>query len=323
MNTLLRWAKFNLVGAMGMVVQLAALALFNRCLPGHYMLTSAAALELTLLHNFIWHLHFTWRDRSDGAPRLRQFVRFQFSNGLISLAGNLALMRLLVHGAHPPVLASNLVAILCCSLANFWIGNNWAFAGKHKAQSAVTRSQPVPSVALAVALLFLCSAVAGGQTQTAPAPPDPYSRGFGTDCAYANIFAGPAVAAKDNVSFTGGVTIGQYFARTLGTGINASPQFELGVVGPLQGGHPIDGLASMDAMFAGKVPHRRLYPFLNVGYSRMFATGNAANFGLGFDFGKHEYKRIVRIELRDYYLFTGPRQHVVGLRIGFGKFIDD
>jgi hypothetical protein len=32
MNTLIRWGKFNLVGAMGMVVQLAALALFNRAL---------------------------------------------------------------------------------------------------------------------------------------------------------------------------------------------------------------------------------------------------------------------------------------------------
>jgi hypothetical protein len=55
----------------------------------------------------------------------------------------------------------------------------------------------------------------------------------------------------------------------------------------------------------------------------MFVTGNAANFGLGIDFGKDEYKRIVRIELRDYYLFSGPRQHVVSLRIGFGKFIAD
>ena len=32
MNPLIRWGKFNLVGAMGMVVQLAALALFNRAL---------------------------------------------------------------------------------------------------------------------------------------------------------------------------------------------------------------------------------------------------------------------------------------------------
>ena len=127
----------------------------------------------------------------------------------------------------------------------------------------------------------------------------------------------------EKASLSGGVTIGQYFARTLGKGIFASPQFELGMVGPLPGDHPVDGFASVDAMFSNKIPHHRLYPSLTVGYSRMFVTGNAANFGLGIDFGKDEYKRIVRIELRDYYLFSGPRQHVVSLRIGFGKFIAD
>jgi putative flippase GtrA len=28
-----------------------------------------------------------------------------------------------------PVLASNAIAIVCCSLANFWLGNRWVFAG--------------------------------------------------------------------------------------------------------------------------------------------------------------------------------------------------
>lgn len=76
-------------------------------------------------------------------------------------------------------------------------------------------------------------------------------------------------------------------------------------------------------MFANKVPHRSLYPFLTGGYTRTFVTGYAVNFGLGLDFGKDEYKEVVRIELRDYYLFTGPQQHVIGLRIGLGKFVAD
>jgi hypothetical protein len=45
MNTLLRWGKFNLVGAMGMGLQLASLALFNRWTSGHYLYASAAAIE--------------------------------------------------------------------------------------------------------------------------------------------------------------------------------------------------------------------------------------------------------------------------------------
>jgi putative flippase GtrA len=88
MNTLLRWGKFNLVGAMGMGLQLAALALFNRWTAGHYLYASAAAIELTLLHNFMWHSHYTWRDRRDNDIRLRQFARFHLSNGLVSMLGN-------------------------------------------------------------------------------------------------------------------------------------------------------------------------------------------------------------------------------------------
>jgi len=129
-NTFIRWSKFNLVGAIGMVVQLGALALFNRCAPGHYLIASAAALEITLLHNFVWHLRYTWRDRRDSSSLLTQLVRFHLCNGMVSMLGNLALMRLLVDEARIPVLAANAIAILCCSIANFCLGNNWAFAAR-------------------------------------------------------------------------------------------------------------------------------------------------------------------------------------------------
>lgn len=128
MNTVIRWGKFNLVGAVGMVVQLAVLDVLNRCVPGHYLLASAAAIEITLLHNFVWHLHYTWRDRRDNSALMTQLLRFHLSNGLVSMLGNLALMRVLVQQAHMPVLIANAIAILCCSIVNFWLGDGWAFA---------------------------------------------------------------------------------------------------------------------------------------------------------------------------------------------------
>jgi len=162
MSTFVRWGKFNLVGAMGMVVQLGALAWLNVSWPGHYLAATAAALELTLVHNFIWHLHYTWRDRfstpiaqlrrerrdfredTDSALRIEhpgarsvlmgQLVRFHLSNGLVSIVGNLALMPLLVHRTRIPVVAANAIAILCCSLVNFCLGNSWAFAARTQMQ---------------------------------------------------------------------------------------------------------------------------------------------------------------------------------------------
>jgi putative flippase GtrA len=127
-KTLVRWCKFNLVGAMGMLVQLGSLALFSRWAPGHYLGASAAAIELTLLHNFVWHLRYTWRDRPGNTTLPVQLLRFHLSNGLISMTGNLALMPTLVHDVRLPLLASSGIAILGCSLVNFCVGNNWAFA---------------------------------------------------------------------------------------------------------------------------------------------------------------------------------------------------
>ncbi|MGA8938306.1 MAG: GtrA family protein [Acidobacteriaceae bacterium] len=130
MSPILRWCRFNLVGAMGMVVQLGLLAVFSRLLRGHYLCASAAAVELTLLHNFTWHVHYTWRDRGDSSSRLQQLVRFHLSNGAVSMLGNLVLMRLLVETARVPLLLANLAAILCCSVANYRLGDGWAFTAR-------------------------------------------------------------------------------------------------------------------------------------------------------------------------------------------------
>jgi putative flippase GtrA len=112
---------------MGMVVQLTALAVISRCAADHYLYASAAAVELALLHNFVWHQHYTWRDRRDKSAVLSQLVRFHLSNGLVSMLGNLVLMRVLVRETRLPLLVANGIAILCCSVVNFCLGDSWAF----------------------------------------------------------------------------------------------------------------------------------------------------------------------------------------------------
>jgi putative flippase GtrA len=326
--TVRRIFHFNLVGVLGCILQLTALSVLNRVLGGRYLLAAALALELTLLQNFALHRRFTWRDRCDHTSLVTQLVRFHLANGIVSLVGNLALLRLLAHRAHVPLLLANLLAILACALANFTLAHLWAFPSRtlssgcpiHRGRFAMggnRRSRPSSSL---IALIFIAAATAL-HAQTQPAPHD-----YGTDCAYENIFLGPSVSAGGSTTqptFTGGVTGGMYFARPLGDRIMPAPQFELGIVGPLPRGHALDGLFSFDYMFAQKIPHRGLYPFATAGYTRFFVTGNAANFGLGLDFGPQNSARLTRIELRDYLVFTGPHQHVVSLRIALGKLIPD
>ncbi len=136
MNILLRWWRFNVVGAMGMVVQLGSLAVMSRVCGGHVLMVTATAVELALLHNFVWHVRYTWRGRYGGS-RWRQMVRFHLANGAVSLVGNVVLMRLLVGGARLPVIAANAVAIACCSVVNFGLGERWAFAA---------HSPPIPAL---------------------------------------------------------------------------------------------------------------------------------------------------------------------------------
>ena len=129
MSVLMRWLRFNVVGAMGMAVQLGSLVILTRIVPKHVLAATAIAVELAVLHNFAWHVLYTWRGR-EGGSRWRQMVRFQLANGAVSLFGNVVLMRVLVGEARLPVMAANAVAIACCSIANFGLGERWAFAAR-------------------------------------------------------------------------------------------------------------------------------------------------------------------------------------------------
>jgi putative flippase GtrA len=129
-SSLIRWLKFNLVGAIGIAVQLGVLALLT-AMGFNYLLATAAAVESAVLHNFVWHERYTWRDRGSrtfpsSASRL---ARFNLSTGAISIGGNLLLMRLLVGQAHLPPFLANLLSIAGCSLVNFLVSDRWVFRG--------------------------------------------------------------------------------------------------------------------------------------------------------------------------------------------------
>ena len=63
-----RWLKFNLVGGIGIGVRLAALALLVGLLKMNYLWATALAVEAAVLHNFVWHERYTWRDRTRATP---------------------------------------------------------------------------------------------------------------------------------------------------------------------------------------------------------------------------------------------------------------
>lgn len=121
-----RTAAFVLVGAAGFAVQVGALAALTR-LGWPVTTATAAAVELAVLHNFCWHVGWTWRDRRDGGT-WRRLVRFHVSNGLVSLAANVALTWGFVRFVHLPTLAANTLAVAAASAANYFAADRWVFA---------------------------------------------------------------------------------------------------------------------------------------------------------------------------------------------------
>lgn len=127
MTFLIRWLKFNAVGALGTVLQLSVLALFHSCFPRHPLCALASAVEITVLHNFLWHVHCTWSDRPPATSRPKQCVHFHLTNGAVSICGNLLIVGLLLRVSHMPLLPANVVAIVACSVVNFSLGDSWVF----------------------------------------------------------------------------------------------------------------------------------------------------------------------------------------------------
>lgn len=148
-SILFRWIRFNAVGVLGFGFQLCVLAGLSRLFHLRDLTATALSVEFTLAHNFLLHETWTWSDRlrpwkktprcrNQGAPaipgsvsngnqaqerrRLRvlvRFLRFQFSNGLVSLLGNLFFVDLLTRRLEIPLLPAAAASILICSILNF------------------------------------------------------------------------------------------------------------------------------------------------------------------------------------------------------------
>ncbi len=77
---------------------------------------------------------FSFRALAPGAlesryrQSFRRLLRFNLTNGAVSILGNLALMKVMVGQGHMNYLLANAIAITLCSLANFLVSETWVFA---------------------------------------------------------------------------------------------------------------------------------------------------------------------------------------------------
>jgi putative flippase GtrA len=122
----MRWLKFNTVGIAGAAVQLCALWLLHHFTQLSNMLAVTLAVEIAILHNFIWHEAWTWRGKPV-ADRWRRLVRFHVANGFVSVISNVVLTYLYKEVVGLPLIAANFAAIVTAALLNFWVAQAWVF----------------------------------------------------------------------------------------------------------------------------------------------------------------------------------------------------
>jgi dolichol-phosphate mannosyltransferase len=127
---MIHFIRFNVVGILGFALQTGALfVLTHGPHPLGYLLATAAAVELAVLNNFVWHQRWTWKDRPPATrgETLRRLVKFNITNGAVSLTGNLIFMSLLVGRLGLPISGANVLSVVACSICNFFLADRVAF----------------------------------------------------------------------------------------------------------------------------------------------------------------------------------------------------
>lgn len=127
---MIHFLRFNVVGVIGFALQFGALFfLTHSAHPVNYLAATAAAVELAILNNFIWHQRWTWRDRpsSTKGETLRRLAKFNITNGAVSMTGNLVFMSILVGRLGLPIAGANIASVAACSICNFFLADRIAF----------------------------------------------------------------------------------------------------------------------------------------------------------------------------------------------------
>ena len=147
-----RTLRFVAVGWLGFAVQIATLACLSTLARWPWLPATAAAVEAAIVHNYIWHARWTWRDRS-APPSLAgacaRFLRYNAATGLVSIAGNVVLTGLFLAALPLNAIGANLLAVAALTIANFFVADRWVFPRLAASAAVAASVVAVPGIASA------------------------------------------------------------------------------------------------------------------------------------------------------------------------------
>jgi hypothetical protein len=133
-----------------------------------------------------------------------------------------------------------------------------------------------------------------------------------------SVFGGAGISEHSNIAH-GGLHFGADMR------INTPPVplgmlFEFGYAGSFESvdnGAALVSINILESLILGK--SKRLLVFGTGGYTRLFGTGNAVNFGVGVGF-KVSRNYAIHFEVRDYLRLSNQGEHNVAFRIGLARY---
>jgi putative flippase GtrA len=95
----------------------------------NYLIATGLAVELAILHNFVWHELYTWREAraTSAAAVARRLLLFNASTAVVSIGGNVVLTVLLVEFLQVVPAFANALAVTVLSLANYTFARRLVF----------------------------------------------------------------------------------------------------------------------------------------------------------------------------------------------------
>ncbi len=126
----LRLIKYLIVGAVGTAVNLGALYLLRYMLSVEHFIASAAAIEASIISNFVLHEHWTFRDRRAGKWVFR-LVKFHGST-LAAVVVQYITSQALHYGLGVESVLAQLTGIVIGFAVNYALSNRYVWSGSHE-----------------------------------------------------------------------------------------------------------------------------------------------------------------------------------------------
>lgn len=122
--------RFMIVAWIGAVVNTLFLYWFKGVLRIPIIPASIMAIEIAIIHNFIWLRFWAWGDRGENGGRphfLKQLLLYNVATGVVDLTVNVSILWLLYKLLGVHYLLANIAGMVMGPFIKFWLNDKIVF----------------------------------------------------------------------------------------------------------------------------------------------------------------------------------------------------